>query len=176
VITVLVISLAAFDIWLWRWRILQGWFVRRPHLWGTWRVQIVSNWIDPATGRGIEPIDAFLTIRQTYSSIKLRMITNESTGDLLTGELLEKDDGSFRLAGIYRNEPRISARGNSPIHYGAFLIDVEGDATAPGPLKGHYWTDRGTRGELHVGDRRRPATNSFAVASQLFGTVVDAVE
>src|SRR5579864_1565988 len=101
VITVLVISLAAFDIWLWRWRILQGWFVRRPHLWGTWRVQIVSNWIDPATGRGIEPIDAFLTIRQTYSSIKLRMITNESTGDLLTGELLEKDDGSFRLAGIY---------------------------------------------------------------------------
>ncbi len=176
VITVLVITLAVFDVWVWRWRILQGWFVKRPYLWGTWKVEIRSNWIDPATGAAIDPNNAFMTIRQTYSSVRVRMITEQSAGDLLIGHLIEQDDGAFRLIGVYRNEPRISARDRSAIHYGAFILEVGGTAINPGPLRGYYWTDRGTRGELVVSDRRLQATNSYDVALRLFGMVAEAVD
>ena len=41
--------LTAFDLWRWRVPVLHGWFVKRPWLWGRWKVTFQSNWLDPAT-------------------------------------------------------------------------------------------------------------------------------
>jgi hypothetical protein len=61
---------------------------------------------------------------------------------------VRKEDGGFRLVGTYLNEPNITARAASPIHYGTFLLDIEGSANKPSQMRGHYWTDRGTKGEM----------------------------
>ena len=39
---------AAFEFLLWRWSWLHGWFVKRPDLRGTWRVELQSDWIKPS--------------------------------------------------------------------------------------------------------------------------------
>lgn len=62
----LVVALSLFDLWLWRVPVLRGWFVRRPHLWGTWRVTFQSSWVDPATGTPIGPRNGYMVVRQTY--------------------------------------------------------------------------------------------------------------
>ena len=67
VVGVLLLLLVIFDIWAWRWRLLRGWFVPRPDLRGTWRVELRSNWKNPATKVGVGPIVAYLVIRQTFA-------------------------------------------------------------------------------------------------------------
>jgi len=158
VITALVIVLAVFDRWLWHLALLRGWFVRRPDVRGTWKVEMLSNWKDPATGTPTPPILAFVAIRQTFSSLSVRLYSEESASELLGADVVKAEDGSFRLAGVYRNEPLLSVRGRSPIHYGALVLDVaDNPATA---LAGHYWTDRDTKGEIRsVGHLGTVASN-----------------
>ena len=50
---------------------------------------------------------------------------------------------------MFRNQPRISVQDQSRTHLGALVLDVIGDPSSPSELKGHYWTDRGTSGEIH---------------------------
>ena len=49
-VSVLLLILAAFDKWLWKLPILNGWFAKRPDLNGTWKVVIQTDWEDPETG------------------------------------------------------------------------------------------------------------------------------
>ena len=85
---------------------------------------------------------------QSYTTLHVRMMSSQSDGELVCASLLKKEDGGFRLVGTYRNEPHIMQRATSPIHYGTFLMDIEGSSNAPTAMRGHYWTDRGTRGEM----------------------------
>lgn len=66
VITVVLYMVMAFDLWLWKLPLLHGWFVKRPVIDGTWRVDIRSNWINPATGAGIPAVEGYMVIRQTF--------------------------------------------------------------------------------------------------------------
>lgn len=162
VIGILLVLLAIFDLWIWKWPIFRGWLVNRPYLGGTWNVSIKSDWIDPATGNPREPIAAYLAVRQTFSTMSMRLMTAESYGDLLTGEIARGADGTFRIGAIYRNEPKLLVRDRSPIHYGAFLLQVEG--SPPTNLSGHYWTDRNTKGEMAASNRRAKIFHSFEAA------------
>ena len=150
-ITITLVSsvLFIFNLWLWRLPLLQGWFVNRPHLWGTWSVTFYTQWNDPDTGHQREPVPGTFEIRQTFFSLHVRMQSEQSNGDLLCANILNIDDGRFRLAGIYRNEPKLSGRQKSAIHYGTFLLDIEGNPNLPTGMKGHYWTDRETKGEMN---------------------------
>lgn len=138
-----------FDRWFWRFPLLQGWFVKRPHLWGTWSVTFATQWKDPETGRQREPVSGTFEIRQSFSSLHVRMQSDQSNGDLLCANILNIDDGRFRLAGIYRNEPKLNERQKSGIHYGTFLLDIEGNPNSPTGMRGNYWTDRETKGEMN---------------------------
>ncbi len=144
-----VAALTVFELWLWRLHILQGWFVKRPILIGTWDFTIKSMWTDPETGQRPDPIQATATIRQRYSKLHLHLETPESAGDFVSSNVVAKDDGTYQIAGVFRNEPRLSVRDRSPIHLGALVLDVVGEPASPSELKGHYWTDRGTSGEIH---------------------------
>jgi hypothetical protein len=159
VVGILVLLLTSFDLWLWRLPLLRGWFVKRPNISGTWRATIRSNWVDPSTGKTIESLKGFMVVRQTFSSLSLRLITEESASQLLGAQIVRAQDGVFLVTGVYRNEPKFSVRHRSPIHHGAILLDIIG--APPDSLKGHYWTDRGTAGELELSGRRKRVFDDF---------------
>lgn len=141
-----------FDCWLWKWPIFKGWLVKQPSLHGSWKVRLISNWIDPNTQQPIAPIDCLMVIRQRFSSLNARLFTRESSSTLLAHSFCCEDDGVFELVGTYRNTPRIDLRGKrSEIHHGSLLLQVQGDP--PNRLAGHYWTDRSTRGSIELSGR-----------------------
>jgi hypothetical protein len=167
VVGVVLLLLVAFDLWAWRLRFLQGWFVPRPDLRGTWRVELQSDWKDPATNQVVGPITAYLVVRQTYSTLSLRMLTRESSSELVAAEISKAVDGTYGLAAVYRNEPKLSVRDRSPIHYGAIVLDVQGEPVTD--LVGHYWTDRSTRGQLKTIAHEMRLFSSFELAKNAMG-------
>ena len=144
-----VCAMALFDRWAWKQRLLQGWFVKRPILAGDWTFVIKSLWTDPQTNRRPEPIEAKVTIRQTYTQLHLRLETPESAGDFAASRIVAKDDGTYQVFGVFRNQPRVSVQDRSRTHLGALVLAVIGDPASPREMNGQYWTDRGTNGELH---------------------------
>lgn len=151
-VTVLTGACIVFDRWLWKWRIFRGWLVKQPNLQGSWKARLISNWVDPATGQQIAPIECVMVIRQRFSALNARLYTRESSSTLLAYAFCCDDDGIFELIGTYRNTPRVDLRGQrSEIHYGSLLLQVRSDPT--NRLDGHYWTDRGTKGSLQLSHR-----------------------
>ena len=141
-------AMTLFDRWAWKQRLLQGWFVKRPILSGDWKFVIESLWTNPQSGQRPEPIVAKVTVRQTYTKLHLNLETPESSGDFAASKIVAKDDGTYQVFGVFRNQPRISVQDRSRPHLGALVLDVIGAPESPRKLTGHYWTDRGTRGEM----------------------------
>lgn len=166
---ILLLLLGTFDKWLWRLSLLQGWFVKRPVIRGSWQAILRSNWVDPSTGKGIEPIDGFMIIHQTYSSLSLRLLTGESSSELIGAEVITLADGTMRIAGVYRNEPRQLLRERSPIHNGAILLEIIGRPVTC--LRGHYWTDRNTSGEIELMNRRNEIFHDYETAKKSFNSM-----
>jgi hypothetical protein len=165
--TVLTALMFVFDKWIWKWPIFNKWLVNRPNLHGTWKVLLQSNWIDPATGKTITPIECIMTIRQTYSQLSARLFTRESSSYLVAHKIERHNDGVFQLFGTYQNTPDIILRGDrSEIHYGALVLEVRGEP--PKSLVGHYWTDRGTKGSLELSDRKSKIFEGYSEAEKTF--------
>ena len=165
-ITVVSLLLLLFQHVVWRWQFLHGWFVEKPDLNGTWSATLKSDWKDPESGEPAGDVAAFLAIRQTYSHLSIRLMTRESSSELVGSSIHRAEDGVYRVTGVYRNEPMLSARDRSPIHYGAVLLDVQGDP--PSQLVGQYWTDRDSAGELRCHGRIDKSCASFDDAITAF--------
>lgn len=95
-------------------------------------------------------------------------MTAESTSELVAERILVAADGVSQTVGVYVNQPKLSVRERSAIHYGALLLDVHGDP--PTSLEGSYWTDRDSRGTMHLTDRRRKVFSSYEEAARAFET------
>lgn len=136
-----------FTKWLWRWKPLQGWLIKIPDLQGTWRGELKSDWINPETGKGIDPIPMVLVIRQTFSSIKCTLMTKESTSYSTTADINIVPNGEdLYLTYNYSNRPKATIRDRSAIHDGASILKI---ISKPNKcLEGEYWTSRKTRGEM----------------------------
>jgi hypothetical protein len=155
-----------FERYGWRLPLLRG-FVNRPDISGTWKVILRSEWIDPKTGEPPAPIICFMAVRQTLSSLSMRLMTKESSSWLVAHSIFRSDDDIYRVATVYMNEPRLDLRGDrSEIHYGAFLLRLVGSPVAK--LEGHYWTDRHTRGSLVLTDRIADLLETYDVALRAF--------
>lgn len=165
VVGVLSILLGLFDKWLWRIPWLHPWFVSTPNVRGTWQGEIIPSGMDLETDQPYRSIRGYLVIRQTYSSISIRLITQESSSELLAGSIAESIDKLYTIFGTYRNTPRLKRRDESPIHYGGLFLDVRG--VPADSLDGQYWTDRSTRGELHFHKRDKAIIQSFEQANDL---------
>jgi hypothetical protein len=151
-----------FDKWLWSWRIF-GWFVKRPDLRGTWLGEIVSEWVNPETGRTPPPIPAFVSVTQTASALYLRQFTAESESSTVAARLLKEEDDADFLVVVYRNDPQALVRARSPIHFGGMRLRVTGNDA----LAGDYWTDRKTSGTLTIKRVSRSKCRSFADAQRI---------
>jgi len=163
---VLVLLLAFFDKWAWHWKIFYPWLVSTPYLEGTWKGKIRSNWVSPETEQLIDTIDAYLIVRQKFSTIHARLITKESSSELLTGELVKNPDETWQIVGAYRNTPRISIRERSPIHHGAIMLQAKGQP--PTGLDGQYWTDRSTQGEITFSEYNKKKFHDYKSASAAY--------
>jgi len=161
-----VLILLAFEKWVWKWRLLRSWFVSVPNVNGTWKGELVSSWKNPDTGEPLPPIEVYLVIHQTYSSIQVRQITKESSSDLLSGRVVKDGEGVYRIAGVYMNTPKIAHRDRSPMHYGAILLNIQGDP--PTVISGQYWTDRNTRGDMTFRDHIKKRCYDFEKATRRF--------
>jgi hypothetical protein len=166
VVGAVMILLTAFDLWLWRLPFLQGWMVKRPNVTGTWRAEVRSEWVDPDTQQRRPPIPGFMVIRQTFSTLSLCLITDESRSELLGAEIMRSADGTYRIFGVYTNEPRYSVRFRSPMHYGGLELRVAG--SPPERIEGHYWTDRNSAGELSLTDRKSKHAHDMTSAQRLY--------
>lgn len=162
VVGLTLLAITAFNFFLWKFSLFQGWLVKQPVLIGTWRGKITSNWISPETGEGVAPIDALLVIRQNYGFISVRLFTKESQSHSLSSALLKAEDGVFELVANYRNTPRYLVRKRSEIHNGSFSLNVETEGGLL--LSGHYWTDRNTAGELSFHHENRKLASSYSPA------------
>ena len=165
VTTASVYAALAFDRWIWKWPLIRIW-VKRPVIDGTWRVSIHSNWKDPDMNERVSPIEGFMVVRQTLSTLSMRLLTKESSSALIGTEIVCAPDGLYCVTGVYRNEPRLAVRERSAIHNGALLLQVESDTTNE-RLSGHYWTDRvpQTSGEMLLFGRITQTFGSYAAAA-----------
>lgn len=163
VLGTMVLVLIAFDRYGWKWSVLYPWFVSIPNLQGTWKGQLISTWIDPKTGSQQPPIEAYMLIRQTFSSIHMRLLTRESNSEMLAGNIVQDADGVHTIAGTYRNITKLLRRETSPIHYGGLLLHVRGNP--PQVLEGQYWTDRDSKGELRFAESSKMLYHDFESAS-----------
>lgn len=149
-----------FEHQLWRIGVI-GNLVKRPDLRGTWEGEPVSLWEDPETGERVPPKKCYLAVKQRYSRLQMRQLTDESESWLIADDIRESGKGDgYQVVGVYTNKPGAEVRDRSQIHYGALLLDTHGPTQRPASLTGEYWTDRVTkcfaiRISLDLGDARR---------------------
>lgn len=156
-----------FSKYAWSWKIFKGWYVNRPDLRGTWKVELKSNWIDPETNESIPPIIGYAMIRQSLTALSIRLKTKESRSKLIAHSIEKEDDGLFRVAAIYRNEPKIELQGgSSEIHHGSFSLEIHGDPVSL--MEGHYWTDRGTKGSMKLTNHRNELCDTYEQAASSY--------
>ena len=170
VVSFLVALGAAFEFLLWRWSWLHGWFVKRPDLRGTWRVELQSDWIDPATNVGVPPIVCYMGVAQTLSTLQMHLMTPESESWSIAERVSPSPNGAgYQVASVYTNRPQVHLRGvRSEMHLGGLLLDTHGRANCPDTLAGEYWTDRKTKGQMTFTDRRATIFTRFEDAEQAF--------
>ena len=169
VVGVIVFVVSLFNKYMWSWSVFRGWYVKRPDLRGTWRVQMHSSWIDPATNKGIPPIIGYVVVRQSLTFLSFRLMTKESKSMLVAHSIDQQEsDDLYKLVGIYRNEPKIELQSVcSEIHHGSFALEIHGSPVYE--MQGHYWTDRATKGSMILSSRSKKIYDTFEQADRECG-------
>jgi SMODS-associating 2TM, beta-strand rich effector domain len=145
----LTVAVTFWDVWLWRQPIVHR-LSGRPFLAGTWQVELqptAESHIPSGGNRG--PIEAYVIVFQSYWSISVRQYTNEGHSD--SRAAIWTKGGSTSGHGLtytYSNTPRYEFEHRSMAHRGTALIDVTG--RKPAILSGYYFTDRYTKGDMHL--------------------------
>jgi hypothetical protein len=169
VVTGLSAAVVLWERWLWAWPIFRGWLNKRPNICGTWKGTLRSDWRAPDTKQGLDPIEVFLVIRQTYTTIDVRLFSHESSSISLSGNIFTDSAGVCSLAVTFRSTPRILKRDRSPVKHGGMLVSLVGSPVHK--IDGEYWTDRATKGEVTFSARTRGTAHDFEEATkQKFGT------
>jgi hypothetical protein len=141
-VTITTMLFLAYDRWLWH----LPWVRKstgKTDLRGTWKGYLQSSF--KRNGVVIPPIPLILRITQTASSIKLTLFTEESSSITDQARVSKDNDGRWKVTWTYSNAPRVSVRDRSDRHLGAAEVFVASDG-----LRGSYYTDRLTRGELDL--------------------------
>lgn len=137
--TVLIVAIVVFDRWLWRIPLVVRLLRTGPVLRGTWKGELLSTYDNQW-----RPV--FLAVRQSFTEIEVRMMTEESTSETTSCQLLRKPEDLAILEYSYGNIPRATVRDRSEVHFGSARLECTGQA--PERMEGTYWTDRRTTGEM----------------------------
>lgn len=156
--------LTAWDRWIWRLPILQRFDFIPSSVSGTWKGLLTSAWIDPTTAAAPAPKTVYLVVRQTFSTLSVMLLTDESRSRSTFGRL-SKLEGISSLDYMYLNRPDSSVEHRSRMHHGSASLDVTGSPATR--LRGRYWTDRDSKGELDFDARVKSLADDFFVAQRL---------
>ena len=147
VVTCDLVLVLVFTKWGWRLKVFRGWLVPFPNLNGSWAGHIYSNWVNPETGKRVDPIPVMLTINQSFFHISCKMMTGEMDSfSSSEGFNINPERQIRELSYIYTSKPRISLNQRSLPHDGAMIFDIIEKPAQK--LKGRYWTERKTTGEI----------------------------
>ncbi len=164
-VLVATLVIAAWDKWIWRTRLAQKVPGVPRDIRGTWSGTLTSFWIDPATGRSPAAKAAYLVIRQTASSVIAIMLTDESWSRSSVADL--SDDGArVSLSYMYLNRPDSRFENRSRMHNGSVFLEISGRPASR--IRGRYWTDRDSRGELEFNRKESRLVEDFREATELF--------
>ena len=152
--------ITTFDRFLWRWWVVPAIFKTGPIIRGTWKGSIRPTDMPDA------PIEAYLSVRQTFSGVALRLLTQESSSESTSAQITQHPEGLAVIEYLFENIPRDSIRNRSPIHFGAAILQVVG--TRPERFEGEYFTSRRSTGELEFEDRKSQVAHTYRDAQELF--------
>lgn len=145
---------AGFVLHAWKWCIFRGWLVPFPNLNGTWQGIIQTTWKNPETGQGPGSIPIILTIRQSFVRISCVMRTAEMTSRSFLADFWLDGDEQIRMLGYsYHSSPLPSVKSRSQAHDGTIILELIGNPVEK--IKGKYWTDRQTTGEVTLTFREK---------------------
>lgn len=165
-VSAVVVAIALWDRWLWRLKPVQRMKAVPRDLRGTWKGTLTSFWVDPNTGSSPPTRPAYLVIRQTWSSVSVILFTDESRSDSSLAKV-SAGDGVSSLDYMYLGRPDNRIEHRSRMHHGSTSLDVTGNPATR--LRGRYWTDRDSRGELELVVRvRGKFAEDFDSAAHLF--------
>ena len=170
VVGILVFLGWGFERVLWHLVWLHGWFVRRPDLRGTWRVELQSDCVDPATQGKVPTIVCYMRVVQSLSRLQMHLMTKESESWFIAESVTPSPNCiGYQIAGVYTNKPHTHLRGDrSEIHLGGLILNTHGRANRPETLMGEYWTDRKTKGRLTLSARMPKVLTRFEDAEASF--------
>ena len=105
---------------------------------GTWQGTLSSLWEDRESGMTPDPKTIFLAVRQTASTVSVRLFTDElrSRSSLA---YVRAEDGQAQLDYFYVGEPDVSVEYRSKMHRESTSLDVIG--SPPNRLKGRCSTN-----------------------------------
>ena len=183
VVSVLVGLGLLFELVLWRQPFIPRWFVKRPDLRGTWRVELQSSYIRPEkcpregcderlpTGDRVPMIVCYMAVKQTLSTLQMHLMTPESESVFIAERIRTSPNGNgYQVIGVYTNEPNVHLRHEriSEMHQGAIIIETHGPALRPTTLTAKYWSDRKTIGSMEFTGRVEQVFTRFADAHRRF--------
>lgn len=136
-----------FEKILWKYKPF-SFLIPYPSLNGTWSGTLLSNYIFD-DGSKCSPVEVTLVIKQSMLSISCEMFTKESSSESYIGSIIKSHEGNIKhLVFSYHNNPRAIVQHRSKNHQGtAKLRIIEKPEKC---LKGNYWTERGSVGELDL--------------------------
>jgi hypothetical protein len=154
----------AWELWVWRF----PWMQLIPGVplcvRGTWKGMLESSWID-ASGQKIAPKNAYLVVRQTFSSVQVTLLTDESKSDSSLAAVA-KTEGLSVLHYLFFNKPKMKHEAISRMHHGSTTLEVSGKPARR--MAGRYWTDRDSRGELEFDRHSRKIADDYDEAVSFF--------
>jgi hypothetical protein len=121
--------------------------------------------VNPATGTSPSPKTVYLVIQQTATLVSVKLLTDESRSASSLANV-SAVDGASVLSYLYLNRPDMRFEHRSRMHHGSTVLDISGCPARR--LKGRYWTDRDSKGELEFVDRSKIFADDFAEAASYF--------
>lgn len=141
------VLITLFTRWGWKLKVFRGWLVPFPDLSGTWLGEIQSHW-EREPGKSLPPIPAMLTISQSFLHVSCVLQTEEmQSRSYAEGVIFDHERQLRRLAYMYTSTPKVALADRSTPHDGAVVLDLI-KVGNQSQLKGRYWTERRTTGEL----------------------------
>ena len=171
VVGILVILSLVVEYYLWQQSWLQKWFVATPDLRGTWKVVIQSDWVNPETGETVPPIQCFMGVKQSMSSLQMHLMTSESESWFVAYSINCAQSGhGYQIAAVYTNKPNVNLRNDrSSMHLGALVLETHGEnEVIPESISGEYWTDRKTTGSIVLSEKNKKLFTRFDDAQKHF--------
>lgn len=149
-ISVTVIFACIYEKWLWRYNPLQ----KTPVLSKKYTGTLKSSYDN------IER-EASLQVKQTLFTVQIILTSGESKSKSISSSL---DDilGEQQLTYCYLNTPNAEVRHRSEIHYGTAMLSVDD----PKVLKGQYFTDRKTIGDMVFNAVLKDEKNTFKIKAK----------